>query len=41
MYGWFLLLVFYEVGRTDIDELWILINEQTGVVEDYFVKFAG
>jgi len=40
-YAWFLLLVLYEVGRTDIDELWVLINEKTEVVEDYFFKAAS
>ncbi|MDH5427836.1 MAG: hypothetical protein OEY57_06640 [Nitrospirota bacterium] len=41
MYGWYFLFGVYEVGRTDIDELWFLINEQTDVVEDYFVKLAS
>ncbi|KPJ63568.1 hypothetical protein AMJ44_14270 [candidate division WOR-1 bacterium DG_54_3] len=33
-----LLLYFYESGRTVIDRLWILVNEETGIVEDYVFR---
>jgi len=31
----------YKKAKTDIDELWILVNEKTGIVEDYFLKKEG
>ena len=33
-----MLLAVYARGWTDIDELWLLVNERTGVVEDYVLR---
>jgi hypothetical protein len=32
------LLVNYERGKTDIDKLWVLINEKTGIVDGYVFR---
>jgi hypothetical protein len=34
-------LYFGENGKTKIDRLWVLVNEQTGIVEDYAFKRYG
>lgn len=36
--GFILVLGLYESGYTDTDRLWILMNEKTGIVEDYAFK---
>lgn len=33
-----LLLYLYDSGKTVIDKLWILVNEETGIVEDYVFR---
>lgn len=34
---WFLFYV-YESGNTKVDQLWVLMNEKTGIVEDYVYR---
>ena len=34
-------LYFGENGKAKIDRLWVLVNEQTGIVEDYAFKRYG
>jgi hypothetical protein len=33
-----LVLAIYETGKTTIDQLWVLVNEKTGLVEDYVLR---
>ncbi len=39
--GHIFLVAFYESGETETDRLWVLVNEKTGVVEDYVFKKHG
>ncbi len=34
----FFIVAFYESGMTETDRLWVLVNEKTGIVEDYVFK---
>jgi hypothetical protein len=36
--GHVFVIAFYESGRTKTDCLWALVNEKTGIVEDYIFK---
>lgn len=36
--GYFALFAVYESGKTMTDNLWVLVNEKTGVVEDYVFR---
>lgn len=38
MTAYFGLLVLYEVSNTRADRLWVLVNERTGIVEDYLFR---
>lgn len=38
---YFMLLAMYEHGDTKSDRVWVLIDEKTGVVEDYAYKKSG
>lgn len=38
---YFMLLALYESGETKSDRLWVLVNEKTGIVEDYAFKKSG
>jgi hypothetical protein len=31
-------VAYYETGNTTIDRLWVLVNEKTGIVEDYVFR---
>lgn len=37
----FMLLALYERGDTKWDRLWVLVNEKTGIVEDYAFRKSG
>ena len=37
-FGFFAALAIYETRKTRFDKLWLLINEETGVVEDYVFR---
>lgn len=39
--NYFMILAVYESGTTKSDRLWVLVNEKTGVVEDYAYKKSG
>ncbi len=36
--GHIFIVAFYESGTTETDRLWVLVNEKTGIVEDYVFK---
>ncbi len=36
--GYIFVVAFYESGTTETDRLWVLVNEKTGIVEDYVFK---
>ncbi len=36
--GYIFLVAFYESGTTEMDRLWVLVNEKSGIVEDYVFK---
>jgi hypothetical protein len=36
--GYVFIVAFYESGMTETDRLWVLVNEKTGIVEDYVFK---
>jgi hypothetical protein len=36
--GYFFLLYIYESGNAKVDRLWVLMNEKTGIVEDYVYR---
>jgi hypothetical protein len=36
--GYFAVFAVYEIGKIMIDNLWVLVNEKTGVVEDYVFR---
>lgn len=36
-----MILFIYERGRTTWDRLWVLVNEKTGIVEDYAFRKSG
>jgi hypothetical protein len=38
---YFMLLALYERGDTASDLLWVLVNEKTGIVEDYAFRKSG
>jgi len=37
----FLVVALYIDADTDFDKLWLLVNEQTGIVEDYYFRPMG
>ena len=37
----FMVLALYETGDTESDRLWVLVNEKTGIVEDYAFRKSG
>ncbi len=39
--NFFMLLAVYERGGTSSDSLWAVVNEKTGIVEDYAFKKSG
>lgn len=39
--GYFFLIALYESGSTTADRFWALVNERTGVVEEYVFKKHG
>lgn len=39
--NFFMLLALYGRGSTNADRLWALVNEKTGIVEDYAFKKSG
>ncbi len=39
--NYFMILAIYESGATKSDRLWVLVNEKTGVVEDYAFRKSG
>ncbi len=39
--NYFMILAVYESGETKADRLWVLVNEKTGIVEDYAFKKSG
>ena len=38
---WLLLILYYSQGEATADRLWVLVNEETGLVEDYAFKKHG
>jgi hypothetical protein len=38
---WMLLILYYSQGEATADRLWVLVNEETGLVEDYAFKKHG
>lgn len=38
---WMLLILYYNQGEATADRLWVLVNEETGLVEDYAFKKHG
>ncbi len=36
--GYIFIVAFNESGMTETDRLWVLVNEKTGIVEDYVFK---
>ncbi len=39
--SYFMILAVYESGGTTTDRLWVLVNEKTGIVEDYAFRKSG
>lgn len=39
--NFFMILALYESGSTNADRLWVLVNEKTGIVEDYAFRKSG
>ncbi len=38
----YMLLAIYQTGKTKADGLWVLVNEKTGIVDDYaFRRYGG
>ncbi len=36
--GYIFVIAYYESGETETDRLWLLVNEKTGIVEDFVFK---